>query len=181
MRLFLLVLAMTFVQAAQAQDKTSCTCSHSPDPIEALADFDPVFVGTVDKIVVDPTGDHYQDVDMTVLRSFGDTSLRRLEKYRVITGGGCGIGCGYCDFEEDRLFVVYVNKQWVTEFDKPLVSLCSNTKPIEEALADLEAFGATDILEPSSKAQCGGPDNMAAVQSTLFVFLLVGLQRFRAA
>ena len=185
MRTFVTFVAMVLVlpfMAVEGQDltKSTCSCGHSSDPIRALENYDPVFVGAVDRISIDATGSHYQDVDLRVLRSFGDTDLPTLSEYRVITYGGCGLSCGYCDFEEDRLFLVYVTKEWVQDYDIPLVSLCSKTAPIEEAHADLEAYGALDLVEPKSKARCGGPDNVAMLQALALTLLVVCMNRTRA-
>ena len=161
------------VTVGQEQAKSSCSCGHSLDPIIALEDYDPVFVASVDKISMDTTGSHYQDVDLRVLRSFGDTELPLLSEYHVITTGGCGFGCGYCDFEENRLFLVYVMKDWQRYRDKPFVSLCSKTAPIEEAHSDLEAYNALDLVEPKSNSRCGGPDNIAMLQALALTLLIV--------
>ena len=178
--LLVIVFSLAFIQTASSQSKNSCSCSlGGGTPEEEIPFFDPVFVGYVDKIEVDTTGSHWLDVDMTVIRSFGSEKLYPLEKIELLVLSGCGIGCGYCGFEEGEPFFVYASR-WEYH-DKPFVSLCSRTRPLSEAQEDLEAFDGLDLLEARSKSRCGGPDNIAALQTIVSVLLLVGLIKLRRA
>jgi hypothetical protein len=59
----------------------------------------------------------------------------RQQTIEITTEADSGVGCGY-PFEEGREYLVYA-----TGKDHLSVSLCSETKPLPEADADLEALG----------------------------------------
>lgn len=58
----------------------------------------------------------------------------RRQTVTVSTEADSGMGCGY-PFEKGREYLVYATG------DDPSVNLCSETKPLSEARADLEALG----------------------------------------
>jgi hypothetical protein len=64
----------------------------------------------------------------------------RQQTVTVSTEADSGMGCGY-PFEDGREYLVY------TTGKDPSVSLCSETKPLSEASADLEALGNGEAPE----------------------------------
>ena len=61
----------------------------------------------------------------------------------ITTEADSGMGCGY-PFEEGREYLVYAAGK------EPSVGLCSETKPLSGANADLEALGDGSVPEPGS-------------------------------
>jgi hypothetical protein len=64
----------------------------------------------------------------------------RQQTVTVSTEADSGMGCGY-PFEKGREYLVYATGK------DPSVSLCSETKPLSEASADLEALGNGEATE----------------------------------
>ena len=147
------LLALTSV-ALLPDCASACSCATLPStPQETLSDSKAVFTGEVvefDKPPPETT--MIEGTMMTVLGGGGPeatVTLRVSEVWKgprqqtteITTEADSSVGCGY-PFEEGREYLVYAAK------GNPSVSLCSETKPLSEANADLQALGDGDAPEP---------------------------------
>ncbi len=150
----------------------ACSCAMPPPPHEALEHTDAVFIGTVAEVV--------EADGAFVVRFRVDRRIKgpRGEEVTVRTASSSA-ACGYY-FREAREYLVYAQKT-----DGHLhVSLCSRTARLPDAGEDLKAFGIDEgdgsDLVGASGGRCGGPNNVALLQTTFFVLVgLVVLRRRR--
>lgn len=132
----------------------ACSCGTVPGtPQETLSGSTAVFSGEV--VAFDkppPFTTTIEGTMMTVIGGGGPkatATLRVSEVWKgpqrqtieITTEADSGVGCGY-PFEEGREYLVYAAGK------EPSVSLCSETKPLSEANADLEALGDGNVPEP---------------------------------
>ncbi len=169
MRWLVLLGCVLVIGVATVRSAAACTCILNPPPQEALARTDAVFAGqVVDLRFV--AGEHFPELRVTlrVVRVFKGDVGEVVEVGTARDGAACGF-----HFEAGQGYLVYAD---VRE-GKPLgVSLCSRTARLQDAAADLEAFGAPGLIieeEPvlGGGGRCGGPSNVAALQAMLFVLL----------
>jgi len=129
---------------------SACSCAALPGtPQErardALSSSTAVFSGEVVEFEKPPPDTTMIEGTLLTVVSSGGTAtvtLRASEVWKgprqqtvvVTTGDDSGSGCGY-PFEEGEEYLVYATGK------DPSVSLCSDTKPLPEADADLEALG----------------------------------------
>lgn len=114
----------------------ACSCFASGPPCQGYWKADAVFAGTVrgiEDIGSDGGGVRLgeQLVRFDVTAAFRNAAVGALE---VMTGPG---NCGY-EFKLGRRYLVYAYKDRREHSERLLVSICSRTRPIEEAAEDLE-------------------------------------------
>jgi hypothetical protein len=115
-----------------AVDSTlACSCPPPPAVKVALEQSSAVFSGKVLKVEVDEAK-HQRTVTIEVVRAW-----KGMEKKTVVitTGSNDGI-CGY-NFQKDMSYLVYANG----EVGTLSTNICTRTKGIEQAKADLEELG----------------------------------------
>ena len=128
---------------------SACSCAALPGtPQErasrALSDSEAVFSGEVVDFEKSPPPTTMMEGTMYTILGSGGTATAtvrvskvwkgpRQETVRVTTEADSSVGCGY-PFEEGQEYLVYAGKG-------TSVSLCSETKPLSEAGAELEALG----------------------------------------
>ncbi len=116
------------------EETLGCSCPMSGPPCQAAATADSVFVGTVrgiESIDRDPSSgfDRLVLVRMDVERWFVNAVPRQVE---IVTGPGGG-DCGY-RFTNGGRYLVYAGK---TQTSRYTTSICSRTRPFDEAREDL--------------------------------------------
>jgi Tissue inhibitor of metalloproteinase len=127
---------------------SACSCAAVPGtPQEILSGSEAVFSGEVVEFEKPPPDTAMVEGTMwTIIGGGGPeatATLRvsevwkgpRQQTIEITTEADSGVGCGY-PFEEGQEYLVYA-----TGNDHLSVSLCSETKPLSEAEADLEALG----------------------------------------
>lgn len=134
---------------------SACSCATLPStPQETLSSSEAVFSGEV--VAFDkppPFTTTIEGTTMTVIGGGGPkatVTLRvsevwkgpRQQTIEITTEADSGVGCGY-PFEEGREYLVYAAGKDLS------VHLCSETKPLPGAAADLEALGNGEA--PSSE------------------------------
>ena len=135
---------------------SACSCAALPGtPQEratrALSESTAVFSGEVVDVDEPPPATTMIEGTMAFIMPSGKATvtLRASEVWKgprqqtvtITTGADSDIGCGY-PFVEGEEYLVYATG------DGPSVSLCSETKPLSEAKADLEALGDGEAPEP---------------------------------
>ena len=143
---------LTFALVALLPDCASaCSCAALPGTPqerarEALSGSKAVFTGEVVRFEKPPPATTMVEGTMWTIMGGGGpkatATLRVSEVWKgprrqtmtVTTEADSGVGCGY-PFEDGREYLVYATGK------TPSVSLCSETKPLSEADADLEALG----------------------------------------
>jgi hypothetical protein len=126
---------------------SACSCAALPGtPQEILSRSKAVFSGEVVEFDKPPPATTMIEGTMMSMMGGGGpeatATLRVSEVWKgprqqtmtVTTEADSGMGCGY-PFEEGREYLVYATG------NDPSVGLCSETKPLSEADADLEALG----------------------------------------
>ncbi len=155
----------------------ACSCAALPGTPqerarEALSGSTAVFSGEVVEFERPPPDTAM--VEGTMLTVMGDAgnkatvTLQASEVWKgpqqqtvtITTEADSSVGCGY-PFEEGREYLVYATG------GEPSVSLCSETKPLSEADADLEALG-------DGEAANGG-DTLSDTSGALSVPAVIGL------
>jgi hypothetical protein len=121
------------------EETFGCSCPMSGPPCQAASTADSVFVGTVrgiESIDRDPSSgfDRLVLVRMDVERWFVNAVPRQVE---IVTGPGGG-DCGY-RFTNGGRYVVYA---WKTESSRYGTSICSRTRPLDEAGEDIRYLTA---------------------------------------
>ena len=116
------------------EETFGCSCPMSGPPCQAASTADSVFVGTVrgiESIDRDPSSgfDRLVLVRMDVERWFVNAVPRQVE---IVTGPGGG-DCGY-RFANGGRYLVYAGK---TETSRYRTSICSRTRPLDQAREDL--------------------------------------------
>ncbi len=158
----------------------ACSCAALPGTPqerarEALSGSTAVFSGEVVELEKPPPDTAMVEGTMlTVMGQAGNKATVTLQASEVWKGtqqqtvtitteADSGIGCGY-PFEEGREYLVYATGR------EPSVSLCSETKPLSEADADLEALG-----EGQKSEDVGALSDTSGALSTPAVIGLAGL------
>ena len=132
-----------------AEETLGCSCPMSGPPCQAASTADSVFVGTVrgiESIDRDPSSgfDRLVLVRMDVERWFVNAVPRQVE---IVTGPGGG-DCGY-RFANGGRYLVYA---WKTETSRYRTSICSRTRPLDEAREDLRYL--TAMPPPGRQPAC---------------------------
>jgi hypothetical protein len=109
----------------------ACSCALPPAPKVAMAQSTAVFSGKVTKVEQDAKA-HTRTVTIEVDRTWKGSDKKTL----VVLTAGDGAACGV-SFEKDKSYLVYAN----AVEEKLHASLCSRTKPLEQAKADLDELG----------------------------------------
>ena len=129
---------------------------------------DAVFAGRVRSIV---------RVDYTLLVQMEvDNSWKGVDEAEiVIRTADNSAACGF-PFERGRSYLVYAH----ADQDGALhAGICSRTARLSDAQADIEALGVGESV--ARRGGCGGPSNIAALQSLLFLGIGLMLVRRRKA
>ena len=132
-----LLFAATLCLFAFAAQAVACSCAGTRKPCQAYWDASTVFVGTVTFSSTTEVKEFGNVFDRRVVRFHVDRPLRNVEgtDVEVMTGLGGG-DCGY-GFRLGGQYLVYA---YANE-DKTLsTSICTRTRPLSEATADLEFF-----------------------------------------
>ncbi len=175
--LSLLVLGVvTFLPVGEAR---ACSCMMQTLE-EGIAQSQAIFEGTVTKIAPTLVNQFPSlEVSLAVRRAWKGIDREDV----LVTTASNSAACGY-RFAEGSTYLVYAHR----DKDGPLrVSLCSLTKPIDEAGADLALLGkpATALAEPtkksvSSKERCsasGGTHQGRPI--ALLAWVIAGVALFR--
>lgn len=149
-------------------DALACSCAIPQDPQTALAGADAVFSGRVASI---------QRLEMDgyaqLLVKFDiDTSWKgETEDQAFIMTADNSAACGYY-FKKGEAYLVYSYL-----YEGVLhTNICTRTSLLENATEDLRELGkGEDIIRSSGR--CGGPTNVAAMQTFLFLLMGIGLMR----
>jgi len=173
----LLVLGLvTFLPLGEAR---ACSCMMQTLE-EGVAQSEAIFEATVTKIAPKLVNQFPSlEVSLAVKRAWKGIDRKEV----VVTPASNSAACGY-PFAEGSTYLVYAYRD---EGDPIRVSLCSLTKPIDEAGADLEHLGkpATAFAEPtkksaSSKERCtasAGPHHGTPIG--LLALIIAGLALMR--
>ena len=142
-----LVLASAFVLFALTSQAIACSCAGTRKPCEAYGDASAVFVGTVTFSTTTKVKDGAYEFTKRLVRLHVDRAIRNVEvsDIDVMTGWGdadCGFG-----FRLGGQYLVYA---YSTEQKVLATSICTRTRPLSDAKADLE------FIEGLSKAAPGG-------------------------
>lgn len=177
--LSLLVLGVvTFLPVGEAR---ACSCMMQTLE-EGIAQSEAIFEGTVTKIA--PKSVHqFPSLEVTLAAKRAWKGIDR-EEVLVITASNSA-ACGY-QFAEGSTYLVYAYRE---KADPLRVSLCSLTKPIDQAKADLEHLGKPSATfadatkkSASSKERCtasGGPHEGTLIALWAWVIAGVALLRRR--
>ena len=144
MKILLASCLFLFVFATQA---TACTCGGAGAPCQAYWDASTVFVGTVTFSTTTKVKEYGYEVSKRLVRLHVDRPLRNMDAadVEIVTGLGdsdCGFG-----FRLGGQYLVYA----YPNNDKTLeTSICTRTRPLSEATADLA------YIRGLSKAAPGG-------------------------
>jgi 5-hydroxyisourate hydrolase-like protein (transthyretin family) len=154
-RLFMIIAMGVVAAAAVPRDASACTCVPAGPPCEEVFRARTVFVGTVTAISEIPTAGAESErsgpwlrrrVHFRVTEPFrGDTGT----EVDVLTGSGGG-DCGYA-FTTGHTYLVYTYEQR----DQIATSICTRTRPIEQAAEDL-AFLRAMSSAPSAMGRIVG-------------------------
>jgi MYXO-CTERM domain-containing protein len=174
------VLVVSFALAAlwlAPERARACSCL-AQDAATAFEGAASVFEGRV--VSIEPAGEMQLEVRIRVVRTWKGADAEEVTVTTPAQSAGCGYG-----FEVDHHYLVYSDAGEEHES----VSLCSNTKPIEQAEAELADLGpgATPVdpgnglgaAEPGEQAEeaparGGCASCSTADPSSLLVLLLVG-------
>ena len=172
-RLVPLVLLTLALVALLPDCASACSCGMVPStPQETLSNSKAVFSGEVVEFDKPPPATTtIEGTMMTILGGVGSEATVTLEVSEVWKGprqqtatvtteANSSVGCGY-PFEEGQKYLVYDSGE------SPSVSLCSETKPLSRATADLEALGDGAAPEP------GG--NLSDTSGGVSVGAMIGL------
>ena len=145
-RSLLLVALLTTVWCAPLARAHACSCAPIT-PLEALAHATQVFEGRVIAIS-EPSDDKplpHRKVTLAVVRSWkGVEAVERIVVNTALGDAACGYG-----FAQDVSYLVYARD---TD-GAPWASLCSGTRPMAEAEADLQALGMGQTpVDPNADA-----------------------------
>lgn len=151
-------------------DAFACSCAMPVDPQTALAGSDAVFSGRVVSIhPVDADGYRQLLVKFDIDKSWkGETE----DQVFIMTADNSA-ACGYY-FQKGKDYLVYSSL-----YEGVLhTHICTRTNLLENATEDLRELGkGEDIIR--SGGRCGGPTNVAAMQTFLFLLAGIGLMRKR--
>ena len=162
-----LLVASTLLLFACANQAVACSCAGPQRPCEAYGDAAAVFVGTVNFSTTTKIKEGEYEFTKRKVRFHIDRALRNVEAtdVEVLTGLG-DPDCGY-GFRLGGQYLVYA----YSDNNKTLhTSICSRTRPISEATADLEyirglsnaapggtIFGEVRVRRPSRENQYPWP------------------------
>lgn len=121
----------------------ACSCIMSGTPTEELAKSTAVFSARVTDINVPTRFVSFSSADpVKVTFQVDDVWKGPIQETQVATTARSGASCGY-EFEEGKEYIVYAQGD---ESDLK-VSLCSRTRPLSQASADLEELGPGNTLD----------------------------------
>lgn len=149
---------------------SACSCIEPGSPLDALADAQAVFVGTVIEIdktdgaiisLADPV-----EVTFSVSQSWKGPLNDRL----VITTSRDSASCGF-EFDEDVTYLVYAYE----EGDDFVTGLCTRTTSFAAAGADLAALGEGTLITETDDVSAEPP----IAESIFLTALFVGLFLYR--
>jgi MYXO-CTERM domain-containing protein len=187
------LVVLAAVDAISPSRAAACSCLAMPADA-AFETAASVFEGRV--ISIEPASEMQLEVRLRVVRTWKGADAEEVTVYTASQGATCGY-----EFALDRSYLVYTDAA-SAEGDAPgteLVSLCSNTKPVEDAAAELAELGpgATpvdpgqglgaapageeDSVEPPARGGCascsaGGP---TTVLPSMLVLAWIALRRRR--
>lgn len=175
MRGTVLVLVMTVVVAAAYVPPTwACSCMPPPAPLEAKAQMDGVFSGTVLSVEGLEPGEMGIPVEVTLdVHTIwkGDPGAKV-----VVRTANNSAACGF-NFEEGQQYLVYAHQEdgeWTT-------NLCTRTAELSRASADLDALGEGADAGGAAAKRCGGPTGLGALQAIFITMLGTAVLRRRHA
>lgn len=155
-------------------DALACMCIDVP-PLNALEEHDAVFEGRV--ISVDHRGGELV-VELEVVQHWKGIETERATVRTAESSAACGVS-----FEVETSWLVYADR----EGDALTTGICSRTRRIEDAEADIAAFGAGVVPieigpddaveepnEPPARGGCGSC-SVGSRSTPSFVFLLIAL------
>ena len=145
------ILALTALAAAvlaAPRPAAACSCAPPPPPAESLAAADAVLLGEVAKVeqTADAGSAGRLDVVVEVERWFKGEGGARAEMITAASTAACGF-----PFEEGRRYLIYATE---TEDGALQVSLCSRSRPAEQATEDLEELSGAP--EPETEPEPAG-------------------------
>lgn len=136
-RLFQLSLftVVLFVVGVSATTVHACSCMNSGPPCQAYWKADVVFSGTAKKGKEIPTSSGWRrnSIPFTIESTFKGRIPGNEIEVKTGTGGG---DCGY-PFESGQQYLVYA---WSNDDGTLSTSICSRTRPLNEAADDLQYF-----------------------------------------
>jgi hypothetical protein len=133
MRLQLAVFSLILMSASIAQ---ACSCGRVPTTKESLKHSTAVFSGKVTKI--EPFKKYYFKVTFEIARTWKGTN----GKTETVLTPNSGAGCGYT-FKKGKSYLLYSYRPKEDEI-KPIplyTIICSRTKPLALAAADIKVLG----------------------------------------
>lgn len=175
------ILVVSFALVAMwfsPESARACSCM-AQDPAAAFEGAASVFEGRV--LSIEPAGEMQLEVRIRVVRTWKGADAEEITVTTPAQSAGCGYG-----FEVEHHYLIYSDAGEEHES----VSLCSNTKPIEQAEAELADLGpgATPVdpanglgaaeqgeEQPEAPARGGCASCSAADPSTFLVLCLAGL------
>jgi hypothetical protein len=125
------LLIAAIISASSVPSALACSCLPPPPPKEAMEKSTAVFSGKVTKIELDEAK-HRRTVTIEVDRAWKGMDKKTV----VITTASDGAMCGY-GFQKDKSYLVYAHG----EDGKLSTNICTRTRGIEQAKADIEALG----------------------------------------
>jgi hypothetical protein len=147
-RFFLILTLAATLFIAKVQHTYACSCARDPEPRDALAKADAVFVGRVIAIMDTNLGPVVSSADP--LRNTFEISQtwKGTEGSEItITSERFDASCGYA-FQQGREYIVYASAGG----GGLRTSICSRTAALDRAQADLVALGAGTAVAPASKS-----------------------------
>lgn len=154
-------------------EAAACSCMQQ-SPEEAIAAAEAIFEGTVTK-TADNTGTKFggRAVSMTVDRAWRGVKAPTVS---VATASNSA-ACGY-PFQEGETYLVYGYRSRAGDIQ---VSLCSHTKPIADAKADLKLLGKPNpavttkgTSESKDSGRCSASPAGAASPSPAWILAMLG-------
>ena len=133
MRTLPTVVCLVLFSASMAQ---ACTCGRVPTTKESLKHSTAVFSGKVTKI--EPFKKYYFKVTFEIDRTWKGTK----GKTETVLTPNSGAGCGYT-FEKGKSYLLYSYRPKEDEIKPPplYTIICSRTKPLALAAADIKELG----------------------------------------
>ncbi|MFQ5731150.1 MAG: hypothetical protein ACE5KM_04245 [Planctomycetaceae bacterium] len=121
--------------AVNASPTWSCSCIAPPPPKTALAKSAAVFLA---KVVDIERGKRQYEVTFEISRTWKGTRGKNVTVHTALSGAACGYG-----FKKGKSYLVYCYQ--AKKDGKPIgpmrTNICTRTKPLERAKADLKELG----------------------------------------
>lgn len=148
-------------------DAFACSCARPSDPQTALTRADAVFngrVASIQRLEMDGYAQLLVKFDI-------DTSWKgETEDQVFVMTADNSAACGYY-FKKGEAYLVYSYL-----YEGVLhTNICTRTSLLENATEDLRELGKGEDIIRSGR--CGGPTNVAAMQTFLFLLMGIGLMR----